>query len=110
MARRNVLVAVNKELRGALAGVADTALAEVARQLAREFDAGDRPASTQLTRVLVELRKQVATPAAGTATPEQEVDALDDLAARRRARLADAAGVERAPAGDERRGGGRRAR
>lgn len=96
MARRNVLVAVNKELRGALAPVADTALAEVARQLAREFDAGDRPASTQLTRVLVELRKmagtQVPAPAQSTGAPREETSGVTDLAARAAARRAAAAG------------------
>lgn len=109
MGRRNVLVAVNKELRGALTGVADTALAEVARQLAREFDAGDRPAATQLTRVLVELRKLATTAGAGVPVPE-EADRVDDLHARRRARLAGAADLDGAAVGDHERRGVRRAR
>jgi hypothetical protein len=110
MARRNVLVAVNKELRGALAGVADTALAEVARQLAREFDAGDRPAATQLTRVLVELRKLATTPAGAGAPVPEEADRVDDLHARRSARLAGAADLDGTAVGDHERRGVRRAR
>lgn len=104
---------MNRELAGMPVSVQDGALAEVARELARQFDAGHVPAASQLTRVLGELRKLVVAAAAGPADQGgavEEADAVDDLASRRADRLADAAGGERAGVGDERRRGGGRPR
>lgn len=116
MARRMMLIAVNRELRTMPDAVQATASAELARQLAREFDAGDRVAAGPLMRVLDQLRKLAAPPKVSAKAasvqdePEVVADELDDLARARAARLADASGVVRTLGADERRTGGRAAR
>ena len=59
---------------------------EIGRQHARNFDAGHFPSGGGVQRVLTELRKLAAEQIAKTATPVRS--ALDDLRARRDARLA----------------------
>ena len=115
MARQNMLRAVNKELRTFPEDVQACATAELARQLAREFDAGDRPAANPLMGALRELRKLAAPPktkgaAADVPAEEDAPDELDEIGAKRAARLADASGVVRTLGADDRRPGGRRAR
>lgn len=116
MGRRNMLVAVNREVRTMPKAVQASATAELARQLAREFDAGDRPSAGPLMRALDQLRKLAAPPktTGKTAEPEPEVeetpDELDELARARATRIADASGVVRALGSDQRRVGGHPAR
>src|SRR5690606_4133179 len=80
---------------------------EALRQvLARAIEAGPSPRdlaalSRQLTAVMAEL---------DTLSAPKEVSPVDELAARRAARLAAAAGHERAVSGEQRGPGGRRAR
>ena len=107
-----MLRAVNRELKTFPPEVQECATAELARQLAREFDAGDRPAANPLMTALRELRKLAApatTKASAPAQPtEQEdgPDVVDELARMRADRLAGAAGVVRPIRGDQRRSGG----
>jgi hypothetical protein len=61
-------------------------LIEIGRQHARDFDAGHAPSGGGVRRVLTELRKLAAEQAATTATPVRSV--LDNIRARRDARLA----------------------
>ena len=110
MARRMMLIAVNPELRTMPDAVQATASAELARQLAREFDAGDRVAAGALMRVLDQLRKLAAPPkvsakaAAVLDEPEEDTpDELDEVARMRADRLAGAAGVVRPIRSDQRR-------
>lgn len=110
-----MLRAVNRELRTFPDDVQACATAELARQLAREFDAGDRPAANPLMAALRELRKLAVPPkpaksAAAEETPEEGPDELDEIGAKRAVRLADASGVVRTLGADDRRAGGRRAR
>jgi uncharacterized membrane protein len=110
MGRRKMLIAVNREIRTMPKHVRDSATAELARQLAREFDAGDRPAATPLMRALDQLRKLAAPPKSApepTEEPEDAPDELDELARARTDRLARAAGVVRSLGADHRRSGGR---
>lgn len=55
--RQAMLRAVNRDLRAMPAGMADSALAELARQLARRFDQGDDKATAQLRGVLGDLHR-----------------------------------------------------
>ncbi|TAK32346.1 MAG: hypothetical protein EPO40_03185 [Myxococcaceae bacterium] len=113
VARRTMLIAVNRELKTMPAEVQACATAALAQHLAREVDAGDRPAAGPLMRALNDLRRMSAPAKTSTAAaPEDEVvaDELDDLARARAARLADASGVVSPIGGHERRTGGRQAR
>lgn len=117
-----MLRAVNRDLKAMPAAVESSALAELARELAREFDGGNRKINGDLRRALVELARAArsaskskpasAVPAA--AVPAEEVAEHDDIDAikaeravrrdefaRRRARRAGAAvhdGAESEPA------------
>lgn len=109
--RTNMIRAVNRELGEYPAEVEGCATAELARQLAREFDAGDRPAAGPLMRALKELRLMAGAAKAPQKPDEVEEagpDELDNLRARRADRLARAAGVVVGSVGDDRRPGGRR--
>ena len=68
--RQNMIRAVNAELRTFPDAVQRTATAELARQLARELDAGDRAAAGELRRTLAELRKLARPPATSTSSCE----------------------------------------
>lgn len=113
---RRMLVATNKQIRALPEHLHDSAEAELARELARDFDAGYRTTSPRLLKALEQLRKLAEPPKApaGRVTEpeplEESPDELDDLARARAARLAAAAGVVRSIGDDERRRGGRRSR
>jgi hypothetical protein len=71
-------------------------LVKIGRKHVRDFDAGHAPSGGAAQRVLTELRtlaKHMASPAATAATPVRSV--LDDLRARRAARLTGAHDRER---------------
>lgn len=59
--RQAMLRAVNRDLRALPGDLATTALAELARQLARRFDDGDTAATAQLRGVLSDLRREART-------------------------------------------------
>lgn len=106
-----MITAVNRELRSLPSVAAESAVAELARVLAREIDAGDMASASRLVRVLAELRKLAAPPkGAPVEAPQvEEPDELDELARARADRLADAAGVVRSLGANKRRAGGRSA-
>lgn len=97
---RAMLVAVNRDLR-ALPSVKDSALAELARSLARRVDDGELRAVGELRRTLVELermarpkpqsRSQIVNPADAAAGQEDASDVLDAIAADRASRRDDLA-------------------
>ena len=93
VARRQVVTAYNRQIRLLPEDLQhrECALVEIGRQHARNFDAGHHPSGNSAARVLAELRKlaeRMASQAATTATPVRS--ALDDIRARRAARLAGA--------------------
>jgi hypothetical protein len=99
-----MLVAYNRQVRqlpGALQH-RECGLIEIGRQHARNFDAGHFPSGGGMQRVLTELRRlaehMAASQATTTATPVRSK--LDDLRARRTARLTGAQNRERPPVGD----------
>jgi hypothetical protein len=76
-------------------------LVEIGHQHARNFDAGHAPSGTAAQRVLSELRKlaeRTASRTTETATPVRSK--LDDLRARRAARLTDTQNREHPVTGD----------
>ncbi len=90
VARRQTLCAYNRQVRLLPEDLQhrECGLIEVGRQHARNFDVGHIPSGTACHRVLTELRKlakHMASQAAETATPGR--NALDDIRARRAARL-----------------------
>lgn len=109
-----MLRAVNRDLRALAVEVQTSALAELARTLAREFDAGDRKVVGELRRTLAELTRPARRAVPSAAPPAEEVAERDDLdeikaeravrrdeLARRRSRRAGAAvhdGAEPRPA------------
>lgn len=93
MARRQVVTAYHRQVRLLPEDLQhrECALIEIGRRHARDFDAGHAPSGGAAQRVLAELRKlaeRMASQAATTATPVRS--ALDDIRARRAARLAGA--------------------
>ena len=88
VARRQVVTAYNRQIRLLPEDLQhrECALVEIGRQHARNFDAGHAPSGGAAQRVLTELRKLAAEQIAKTAPPVRS--ALDDLRARRDARLA----------------------
>jgi hypothetical protein len=108
VARRQTLCAYNRQVRQLPEDLQrrECALIEVGRKHARDFDAGHSPSGGGVQRVLTELRKlaeRMVSPAAEAATPVRS--ALDDIRARRAARLAGAQEWER-PAVDHEHGPG----
>ena len=106
VARRQVLFAYNRQVRLLPEDLqrCECGLIKVGRQHARNFDAGHFPSGTACHRVLTELRrlaKHMAASAAEAATPVHSE--LDDIRARRAARLAGVQDRERPPVGDQRR-------
>lgn len=112
-----MLRAVNRDLKAMPAAVESSALAELARELAREFDGGNRKINGDLRRALVELARAARSASKSkpaSAVPAEEVAEHDDIDAikaeravrrdefaRRRARRAGAAvhdGAESEPA------------
>jgi hypothetical protein len=88
-----VLVAYNAQVRLLPAALVarECGLVQIGRQHARNFDAGHAPSGSGVQRVLTELRKlaeRMASRAAETATPVRSE--LDNIRARRAARIADA--------------------
>jgi hypothetical protein len=103
VARRQVLFAYNQQVRQLPEDLQhrECGLIEVGRQHARNFDAGHIPSGTACHRVLTELDKlaeRAAAQAAEAATPGR--NALDDIRARRAARLTSAQDREQSPVGD----------
>lgn len=75
-----MLRAVNRDLRALPKDVGQSALAELMRELARRFDAGDMKVAGELRRTLAELsRPPRVKPSSGSDSPGQEVAELDDL-------------------------------
>lgn len=110
VARRQTLCAYNRQVRLLPEDLqrCECGLIEVGRQHARNFDAGHIPSGTACHRVLTELRKlakHMASPAAEAATPVRS--ALDDIRARRAARLAAFADRDRPAVDHEREPGDR---
>jgi hypothetical protein len=98
-----VLVAYNRQVRQLPGDLQhrECGLVEIGRQHARNFDAGHAPSGSGAQRVLTELRKlaeRMASGATETATPARSE--LDNIRARRAARLAVAENRERLPVGD----------
>jgi hypothetical protein len=92
VARRLTLCAYNRQVRQLPEDLQrrECALVEIGRKYARDFDAGHSPSGGGVQRVLTELRKlaeRMVSPAAEAATPVRSE--LDDIRARRAARLAD---------------------
>lgn len=111
-----LITAVNKQIRALPQEVQDTdARCELARQLAREVDAGHLAEALKLNRVLGDLAKTARSSparkppskASPEAPPEPERTWVDQLDDRRLRRLAAAADSERPARGDQRRAGGR---
>jgi hypothetical protein len=103
VARRQVLFAYNQQVRQLPEELQhrECGLIEVGRQHARNFDSGHIPSGTACHRVLTELSKlaeRAAAQAAEAAMPGR--NALDEIRARRAARLADAQDGERPTVGD----------
>jgi hypothetical protein len=108
-----MITAVNRQIRALPQQLqAEDARCELARQLARQFDAGHMAVTSQLNRVLGDLARAGRPPPATKGSPVDEAPAvpertwLDELAGRRRERLAAAADLERGAGGDDRRSGG----
>jgi hypothetical protein len=103
VARRQVLVAYNRQVRLLPEDLQhrECGLIEIGRKHARDFDAGHAPSGGRVQRVLTELRKLTAEQTATTATPVSSE--LDNLRARRAARLTGAQDRKR-PAVDHERG------
>lgn len=109
-----MITAVNKQIRALPQEIQDVdARCELARALAREYDAGHLAVTLQLNRVLGDLAKAGRPPAArkpakdeAEQPQEPERTWLDQLEARRSRRLATAADRERPARGDDRRAGG----
>ena len=105
MTRRQVVTAYNRQVRQLPEDLQhrECALIEIGRRHARDFDAGHAPSGGAAQRVLTELRKlaeRAASSAVEAATPVRS--ALDDIRARRAARLTGAQERER-PAVDHER-------
>jgi hypothetical protein len=98
-----VLVAYNRQVRQLPGDLQhrECGLVEIGRQHARNFDAGHALSGSGAQRVLTELRKlaeRMASRAAETATPARSK--LDNIRARRAARLTDAQNRAHPVAGD----------
>jgi cell division septum initiation protein DivIVA len=103
VASRRVLVAYNAQVRLLPNELVEQecGLVEIGRQHARNFDAGHAPSGAAAQRMLSELRKlaeRMASRATETATPV--ISKLDDLRARRAARLTDTQNREHPVTGD----------
>ena len=103
MASRRVLGSYNPRIRLLPVDLVERecGLVEIGRQHARNFDAGHAPSGSGVQRVLTELRRlseRMASRATETATPARSK--LDDLRARRAARLTDAQNREHPLMGD----------
>lgn len=82
--RQTMIRAVNRDLAGLPPAARTSALAELARTLAREFDDGDRKIIGELRRTLAELLrpprvKPPSGPTPADGSPGEEVAERDDL-------------------------------